>query len=135
MFTAGTLPIQHRHVLRDAFEVPADALAQHIQRHAFDLGEIAHDEFAVRRPARRDREAAVADDGGGHAQRRGRAQGAVPGDLRVVVGVVVDDAGHQRQAVRIDVLARFAGNMRPMATIAPSLTARSPVTAGRPLPS
>jgi hypothetical protein len=39
---------------------------------------------------------------GGDAE-RGRGRGErVPGELRVVVGVVVDDAGHQRQAAGVD---------------------------------
>ena len=47
--------------------------AQHLERHAFDLGQVAHRELAVLRPAGRDGEAAVADHRGGHAERgRGR---------------------------------------------------------------
>jgi hypothetical protein len=54
------------------------------------------------RPAGRDREAAVADHGGGDAERRRGRERRVPGDLGVEVGVAVDDAGHQRQAVGLD---------------------------------
>jgi hypothetical protein len=38
---------------------------------------------------------------------RGR-HGAVPGDLRVVVGVQVHDAGHQGQALGFDAVAGWA---------------------------
>ena len=45
-------------------------------------------------PAGRDREAAVADHRRRDAERRRGPQRRVPGDLRVEVGVAVDDAGH-----------------------------------------
>src|SRR5262249_30908107 len=59
-------------------------------------------ELAIRRPAGGDGEAAVADHRRGDAERgRGRSE-RIPGELRVVVGVVVDDARHQRQTVGVD---------------------------------
>jgi hypothetical protein len=93
--------LEHVEVLRHAFEVPAHAGAQHVERHAFDLRQVAHHQLAVAFAARGDGEAAVADDRGGDAEaRRGRSP-AVPGELRVVVRVVVDDARHQRQALGV----------------------------------
>ena len=57
--------------------------------------------------ARRDGEAAVADHCGSHAERGGGLERRVPGDLRVVMGVAVDDAGHQGQPVGIHHLFRI----------------------------
>ena len=88
-----------------------------------------------RRPARRDGEAAVADHRGGDAE-RGRGRGPrVPGDLRVVVRVVVDDARHQRQAVGVDgFLRRRRGSCRPRRCGRPSPPRRR-ARGGEPRPS
>ncbi len=59
----------------------------------------------MRGMAGRDREAAVADHHGGHAE-GGRGRGVrIPGELRVVVGVQVHDAGGQDQTLRVDARA------------------------------
>ena len=52
--------------------------------------------------ARRDGEAAVAGGDGGDAVQRRRVAERVPGELRVVVGVDVDDARRDHQAVGVD---------------------------------
>ena len=96
------LALEHGEEFRDGLEVPAHAGAQHFDRHAFDLGEVLQDQVAVGGAAGRDGEAAVADDGGGDAERRRGRGERIPGELRVVVRVVVDDAGHQRQAVGVE---------------------------------
>ena len=94
--------LEHVEVLRHRFELPADAASQRVQRHALDLGQVAHHALAVRGAARRDGEAAVADHGGGDAK-RGRGRGArIPGELRVVMRVVVDDPRHQGQAAGVN---------------------------------
>ena len=90
---------QLRHVLAEGLEAPVDAGAQRVDRHAFDLGEVPHRQLAIGGPARRDREAAVADHRRRHAERGRGRQRRIPGDLRVEVGVAVDDAGHQREPV------------------------------------
>jgi hypothetical protein len=89
-------------VFRHRLEVPAHAAAQHLERHALDLRQVAHHQLAVGGAAGRDGEAAVADDRGGDALRGRRRELRVPGDLRVVVRVVVDDARHQREAAGVD---------------------------------
>jgi hypothetical protein len=69
----GAAPLQSRQVFREALEVPGHALAQHLQRHAFDVGQIAQGQIPVAGPAGRDGEAAVADHHGGDAEAgRGR---------------------------------------------------------------
>ena len=61
--------------------------------------------------AGRDGEAAIADDCSGDSQRRRRAHVRVPSDLRVEMGVAVDDAGHQRQPVCGNYVMRCPGNV------------------------
>ena len=103
---ADAQPLQHVEILREALELPADAGAQRIERHALDMGEMAHGEVAVLRLAGRDGEAAVAQDCRGDPQRRRGIDERIPGDLRVVVGVAVDDAGRQGQAIGLHGLLR-----------------------------
>ena len=104
----GAAPLQGRQVFREALEIPDDALAQHLQRHALDVGQVAQGPVAVAGPAGRDGEAAVADHHRGDAEAGRRREPRVPGRLRVVVGVAVDDPGHQRQALGIHFLAARA---------------------------
>jgi hypothetical protein len=92
-----------------ALEVPLHAGAQGLQRHAFHVRERAQREVAVRRPAGRDGEAAVADDDGGHPERGGRRRERIPGELGVVVRVDVDDAGRQHEAAGVDATRGGAG--------------------------
>ena len=64
-------------------------------------------------------------------------QRRVPGDLRVEVGVAVDDAGHQRQAVGLDDARGASASPMRGATraIRPAATATSARRGGAPLPS
>jgi hypothetical protein len=107
----AALAAKHFEVLRKRFEVPGDALPQHVERHTLDMREIAHRAVAIRRLARRDGEAAVADDRGRHSQRRRGSYARVPGDLRIEVGMAVDDAGHQRKPVGVDRPPSGCGNV------------------------
>jgi hypothetical protein len=102
-------PAQLPHVVGEGLEAPVDAGAQGVDRHAFDLREVPHRQLAVGGPARRDREAAVADHRRRHAEGRRRRKRRVPGDLGVEVGVAVDDAGHQREAGGVDRSRRIDG--------------------------
>ena len=98
----ATLLLEHGHVLGESFKAPIDAIAQHIQRHAFDLREVAHGQFTVLRTTRCNGEATVANDGGGHAHGGRGAHIRVPGDLGIEMGMRIDDARHQGQALGID---------------------------------
>src|SRR6266849_5242265 len=90
----ATSSAQLRQVLWKGLKSPLDALAQHVQRHAFYLREVAHGEVTLSRSAWRDREATVTDNGCRHTQRGRGAHVRVPRDLRIEVGVAVDDTGH-----------------------------------------
>ncbi len=126
---------QLRHVLAEALEAPVDAGAQRVDRHAFDLGEVPHRDLAIGGPARRDREAAVADHRRRHAERGRGRECRIPGDLRVEVGVAVDDAGHQREPVGGDRPRGVDVEPGPTATTRPRSTATSPRCGSPPRPS
>src|SRR4029450_14082773 len=75
---------------------------------ALDVHQRPHDEVAIGRPAGRDGETAVADHGRGDAVPDAARGVRVPGILRVVVRVDVDEAGCDHEAARVD-LPRPAG--------------------------
>src|SRR4029077_12070249 len=56
-------------------------------------------------------ETAIAHDRGRDPERRRWRKGRVPGDLRVVMSVQVDDARHQREPAGIDDLGRVVANL------------------------
>ena len=93
-------------VFGESLELPARALQQRLEVHSLHHREVFHHGLAQRRRARRDAEAAVAHDRGGDAERNRRREGRIPGDLRVVVRVHVDDPGHEEQAAAVDCLLR-----------------------------
>jgi hypothetical protein len=106
----GTAP-DGREIFGERLEFPVDAGAQRVEIHAFDDREVAHDQIAQWRRARDDAETAVSHHRRGHAERRRRRQGRVPGDLGVIVGVYVDDAGYHGEAARVDHLGGLAAHL------------------------
>src|SRR5258707_8988619 len=66
------------------------------------MREVPHREVAVGFSAGRDGEAAIADHRRGDAERQRRIDIRVPGDLRVVMRMAVDDAGREGEAAGID---------------------------------
>ena len=101
--------VERVEVLGERLEAPVDALVEGLHRHALDVLERAHDRVAVLGPGRRDREAAVAHHHAGDAVPARRREVAVPEDLRVVVGVDVDEAGREHEAVEVDHLGAGVG--------------------------
>src|SRR6185369_6783153 len=79
-----------------------DARLERGERHALDVLERPQDQLAMRRPRRRDAEAAVADHDRGDAVPRGDREHAVPEDLRVVVRVDVDEARRDDESARVE---------------------------------
>src|SRR4051812_5046199 len=96
------LALEQVQVLRHRLEVPADSLAQHFERHAFHLGQVAHYELAVAAAAGRDGEAAIADHRGGHPELGRGRYARIPGDLGVVMRVAVYDPRHQRETAGVE---------------------------------
>ena len=107
----AALAPQLRQVLREGLEAPVDPGLERRDGHALDLGQVAGHLLAPIRRAGRDAEAAIAHDHRGDAERgRGRHL-ALPGDLGVVVGVHVNDAGREQEAVGIHRLPRAIGHV------------------------
>ena len=94
--------IERVEVLGEGLEGPRDALREGVERHALDVLQHPHDGVAVGRTRRCEPEAAVAHDHGGDAVPRRGGEVGVPQDLGVVVGVRVDEAGRQHEAVEVD---------------------------------
>src|SRR5207245_8330909 len=86
----------------EGLPLPAHALLQRGQRHALHPGHHAPDVVAVVRLEGRQGEPAVAADHGGDAVNVGRGGPRVPEQLRVVVGVGVDEAGGDHQATGVE---------------------------------
>ena len=82
--------------------VPGEALAEHVRRHPLDPGEELDQPVVVLARAGRDRVAAVAGDDRGDAVEAGGGGVGVEGELGIVVGVHVDDARHDDEAVGVD---------------------------------
>ena len=98
---------QHRQIFIKGFKAPVDAAFKNLKRHALDLRQVAHRHVTVSRLARGNGKAAVANHSGCDAQRGRGFERRIPGDLRIKMGVAVDDAGHQRQACSINDAARI----------------------------
>ena len=93
--------LEHAQVLRVGLELPLHAGPQRVERHALHVRQVAQREVAVRRAARRDGEAAVADHDARDAERHRRRGERVPDQLRVEVRVEIDDARGERAPLRV----------------------------------
>jgi hypothetical protein len=94
-------------VLGEGIPLAVDSGLEGRQRHALDPGHHAPRVVAVARRQRSEGEAAVAgDDGGDPVQVRRRCR-RVPQDLRVVVGVRIDEPGAHHVAAGVDDLGRL----------------------------
>ena len=113
----GADAAQLRHVLGKGFKLPLHARQQGLQIHAFHHRQVFQHGFPERCWAGRNAKATVAQDRGGHAQGRRRRHRAVPGHLRIEVGVQVHNAGHQRQALGVH---HFFGRFRDLADLGDS---------------
>ncbi len=72
------------------------------QGHSFHPSHHPGEVVGVLGAGRGEREAAVAPDDGRHPVEGGGARGRVPGELRVVVGVQVDETGGHQETVGVD---------------------------------
>ena len=122
------------HVLAGRFPVEIDR-AQHLHRDRFDIGEELGQPLLGALAHRRQRQRAIAEDHGGGAVLGREGAQRVPGDLRVVMAVIVDKAGGDGAARRRRSFARPAPLNLPISTILPFLMPTSPRNAGMPEPS
>ena len=81
-----------------------------LERHAFDASEHAREVVALGRLQGSDAEAAVAADDASDTMQRGRAQGLVPEQLRVVVGVNIHETRRDNFAGSVDSFRRLLGD-------------------------
>ena len=88
-------------ILRHSLPAEFDG-AQYLHRDRFDIGEELRQPFFLALAHRGERQRAIAEDHGGGAVVAGIGAERVPGDLRVVVAVVVDKAGSYHAAVSVD---------------------------------
>jgi hypothetical protein len=96
------VPLQRTEILTEAGPAPRDPLLQRGEGHALHLGHHPPDVVGVLGLDRRQREAAVAADHGGHPMDVGRRSGRVPEELGVVVGVRIDDPGRDHETVGVE---------------------------------
>ena len=97
---------EHVEVLAPGLPAPVDALPHDVDRDAFDADQVLHDAFAHLGAHRRDADAAVAEHDRRHAVQRRACRQRVPGKLRVVVGVRVDEARREDPAFGVDAAPR-----------------------------
>ena len=105
--------------------------SQRRQGHPFDPGHHPGQVVGVGRSRRGQGEAAVAPDDRGHPVQGRGAGRRVPGQLGVVVGVEIDEAGGHVEAVGVDHVRAAVSSVAPTATTRPPVTATSARRAGR----
>ena len=95
-----------------ALPPPRDALGERGAGNVLDTFHQSDQPLLLARPHRREADAAVARDDGGHAVSARRLEQAVPADLAVVVGVDVDEPRRDDLSSRVDRLGRIAFQRR-----------------------
>ena len=101
-------PVQGIEVLRDRLPRPPDSCPDGLQRDRLNMGEDARQHLPVFFMCRSERQGTVADhDGGGSVIARERTKG-IPGDLGIVMCVVIDDPRSDDQAIGIQDASRVA---------------------------
>ena len=98
------------HVLAERRPVPGDRSADGFGGDVFGADDVAQNHVALLGRAGREREAAVAHDGGRDAVPAGAASERIPEDLRVHVRVPVDETGRDDLAGRVDLFFAFFAN-------------------------
>ena len=117
--------------LGERLPVPREALVQDDAGDVLDALHQLDEALVVGGAHRREADAAVADHHGGDAVPRRRDHALVPRGLAVVVGVDVDEAGRDEQAVGVDRARRPLPSTRPTSVTTPSSMATSAVRGRR----
>src|SRR5262249_11255710 len=105
------------HVLRDRFPVELDRL-QDLHWDRFDIGEELGEALLGAFPDRRQRQGAIAEDDARRAVLGREGAERVPGNLRVVVAMIVDKAGADRAPVGVDRPRGRAGQFADLGDLA-----------------
>ncbi len=98
----GAAPLGRVEEFREGLPVPGHALAQRVVGNRLDIGQIPGGDFARFRFARRHADAAVAHHDRGDAVPRSAADKRIPADLRIVMGMRIDEARADDQVGSID---------------------------------
>ena len=98
----GDAAVQAGQPVAERRPLPVQSGAQRVQRHSFDPREHPGEVVVLFGRRGRQREAAIAAEDRGHAVLHRRAGGGIPEQLRVVVGVQVDEARGQRLALGVN---------------------------------
>jgi hypothetical protein len=95
------LLVEGGHVLPDRFPAHIDGV-QHLHGNGFHVGKKLGQPGRLAGADRRQRQRAIADDDGGGAVVAGEGAQRVPGHLRIIVAVIIDEAGGDHQAIGIN---------------------------------
>src|SRR5439155_24554483 len=98
-------------VLRKAFPVPREAPGEDIVRNGLDVDEVPGRDLTLGGLARRQADAAIAHEHGGHAVPRRAGDERVPADLRVVVRMRIDEDRRNNKVRRNADFLGAAGNL------------------------
>ena len=99
-FTPSCL-VEGGHVLPDRFPAHLDGV-EHLHGNGFDVGQKLGQPGRLPRAHWRQRQGAIADDHGGGPVIAGKGAQRVPGHLRIIVAMVIDEARRDHQAVGIN---------------------------------
>ena len=95
------LLVEGVHVLPDRFPAHSDGV-EHLHGNGFNVGQKLGQPGRLARAHRCQRQRAIADDDGGGAVIAGEGAQRVPGHLRIIVAVIIDEARRDHQAVGIN---------------------------------
>ena len=102
------IAVEPLHVLRERFPIDFHR-AEHLHRDRLDIGEEFGHPLFLALLHRGEGEGAIADHDAGRAMVAGEGAERVPGDLRIVMAMIVDKAGADHSAFYVDRLAGRAG--------------------------
>jgi hypothetical protein len=103
--------IQGIEILRDRLPGPCDPGTDGFQRDRLHVGQNSGQHLAIFPMGRSHRQRTVADDDSGNTVIARVGTERIPGDLGIVMSVVVDDSGSDHQAIRIQHLARLSTHL------------------------
>ena len=103
--------IQSIKILGNRFPGPVDSGLDRFQRNRLHVGQDSGKHLAIFPMRGGHRQRTVAHDDGGNAVVARIGAERIPGDLGIVVSVVVDDAGSDHQAIRIQHLAPLSTHL------------------------
>ena len=99
------------HELGKGYPIPGDALGQRGVRNRFDVGQVPRRDFAIIGLAGCHTDAAISHHDAGHAVPGGAADHRIPADLRIVMGVRIDESRRDDQFRCVDLALAAFGDL------------------------